>query len=44
MKRIEIRCDAANVPSAAIPKILGFILSEIVPDQDPDKMIWFIES
>jgi len=43
MKRIEIRCDAANVPSAAIPKKLGFILAEIMPDQDPDKMIWFLE-
>jgi len=44
MKRIEIRCDAANVPSVAIPKRLGFILSEIMPVQDLDKMIWFMES
>ena len=33
---LEIRCDERNAPSAAVPKRLGFRLSETI-DQPPTK-------
>ena len=44
IKRVEIRCDADNLSSVAIPKKLGFILEEIKPKFDPKKMIWFFKT
>ena len=35
IERVEIRCDARNAPSAAVPRRLGFPLVEIIRD-DPE--------
>jgi RimJ/RimL family protein N-acetyltransferase len=32
LSRVEIRCDARNLPSAAVPRRLGFVLERIVQD------------
>jgi RimJ/RimL family protein N-acetyltransferase len=32
IERVEIRCDAANAPSAAIPRRLGFRLSRVIAE------------
>jgi RimJ/RimL family protein N-acetyltransferase len=39
--RIEIRCDACNAPSAAIPRRLGFQLEPF--DPDGHDMTWYVE-
>lgn len=36
MQQVEIRCDARNSPSAAIPRRLGFTLEETRPAEGPD--------
>jgi len=33
ISHVEIRCDARNAPSAAIPKRLGFRLATTIPDE-----------
>ena len=38
--QLEIRCDAANAPSAAIPAKLGFELMETIPDGDAMLQVW----
>jgi len=48
--RVEIRCDAANVRSAAVPARLGFRLDRIesraptAPGETDRHMIWILES
>jgi RimJ/RimL family protein N-acetyltransferase len=43
IKRIEIHHDKANLPSAEIPKRLGFKLSNQKDEKYPDDLIWFYE-
>lgn len=50
VERIEIRCDARNKPSAAIPAKLGFVLAQTIKDhspafKDPDAelQVWSLE-
>src|SRR5215510_13837300 len=40
IRRVEIHCDVDNVPSAAIPRKLGFTLETILKTEPIDKMIW----
>jgi RimJ/RimL family protein N-acetyltransferase len=48
VKRVEIRCDPHNVPSAAVPRRLGFTLEgtlrRVIPDHTQqnltDSMVW----
>jgi RimJ/RimL family protein N-acetyltransferase len=49
--RVEIRCDERNVPSAAIPRRLGFLLDETIastsittPNAKVELQIWALES
>ena len=44
---VEVPCDPSNLPSAAVPRKLGFGLREILPNHRPggdgqlrDGMIW----
>jgi RimJ/RimL family protein N-acetyltransferase len=30
LSRVEIRCDVRNIPSAAVPRRLGFTLSAVI--------------
>lgn len=49
MRRVEIRCDARNVRSAAVPRRLGFRLAETArashTDEEPDgpQQVWTYE-
>jgi hypothetical protein len=40
IRRVEIRCDVDNLPSAAIPRKLGFTLEAILKAEPVDKMVW----
>jgi RimJ/RimL family protein N-acetyltransferase len=44
VRRVEIRCDADNFPSAAIPRKLGFTLERMLKTEPKDKMIWSMTS
>jgi RimJ/RimL family protein N-acetyltransferase len=49
IERVEIHCDQANAPSAAVPKRLGYRLDRIQPDEikapaeTGQLMIWIME-
>jgi RimJ/RimL family protein N-acetyltransferase len=38
--RVEIRCNAENAASAAIPRKLSFILEDITAEDDRETLIW----
>ena len=44
IRRVEIHCDIDNVPSAAIPRKLGFTLETILKEEPMDKMVWAMTS
>lgn len=44
MNRIEIHHEADNLPSASVPKKLGFKLSEKGEGEDESKMVWYYET
>jgi RimJ/RimL family protein N-acetyltransferase len=44
IRRVEIHCDVDNVPSAAIPRKLGFTLETILKAEPMDKMVWAMTS
>lgn len=48
VSHVEIRCDARNAPSAAIPKRLGFRLAATIPDasmttSDIELQVWTLD-
>ena len=48
ISRVEIRCDARNAPSAAIPRRLGFRLATVIPESstsrpDIDLQVWTLD-
>jgi RimJ/RimL family protein N-acetyltransferase len=49
--RVEIRCDERNLPSAAVPRRLGFVLEETIsspsitsPNANVELQVWTLES